>query len=135
MRILTTLICCLLISSCGRADDIKAAFDAYLGESHVIIIFTPSYENEEYQKQIAELSSQEENLKNHNIKQWVIIKDTVVYAEGKALPHIGTPPLYRHFKTAPQDFTFILIDKDGNRRQVSNTAIASEKLYTLIDAI
>lgn len=125
----------MFISSCGNATDIGQVFENYLWEKRVVLIFAPDQENENHLKQIRIFDEAKDAMAERDITQWVIINNTRVVKDGAMLPHIGAPKFYRHFNVPAQDFTVILLGKDGEVKLRKKSIVTSSALFSLIDSM
>lgn len=134
MRYLLVLMF-IFTSGCGNAMDVGQVFESYLWQKRVVLVFTPSDRDENYREQIHIFESIKDGMVERDLVQWVIIDNTRVTKEGAVLPQVGTPKLYRHFNVPAQKFTVILLGKDGEEKLREQSALTSDALFSLIDAM
>ena len=88
-----------------------------------IILFANADDDQSLKKQLEILNSDPKGLAERDLK--ISVK---IYAKDKGITH-------QKFKIAKNQFTFILIGKDGGEKYRSISIVTKQKLYSIIDAM
>lgn len=132
--IATVLIGFIGIASCSGAD-VGRLMEKYMWQKRVLLIFSPALENKEFQQQDALLEQNKTELKERDVTVWYIIHNDRVVVDGHIKPQLGTPPFYKHYAISPDDFTIILLGKDGDEKLRKKNMLKAEKLFSTIDSM
>ena len=131
------LLCFLALisfSACAKGG-VKEMMEAYLWQKRVLVIFSPSVENPDFQQQNEMLSTVQAGLNERDMVIWRIVADHSVSIDGARKAQLGTPRFYRYFKTDENAYTVILLGKDGEEKLRQYETVSEASLFSLIDAM
>ena len=130
------LMCLLSLSliSCAKAD-VKSALEQYMWKKRVVLIFSPHKDDARLKTQIESLEDSWAGVDDRDIVKWIMVDQEFVKVDNKYMPHLTTPPLYDAFDVGRDDFTFILIGKDGYEKMRRNEVTQASDLFNLIDSM
>lgn len=124
----------LLTTSCTRAD-VGDAFERYLWQNRILLVFAPRLNNSDFQQQISALEKAQDELKERDIVLWSFVNLEQVIGQSEHKAHLSTNPFYKEFDVNRRDFAVILIGKDGEEKLRQNKALKIETLLDTIDAM
>lgn len=131
---LTIPLALIALTQCS-ASNVDTMMEDYLWQNRLILVFSPSKESSAYKTQAKTLNTAQSDLKDRDIIRWDFIAQNSVSIDNHYKPHLGTDPFYKHYNVNLQDFTIILIGKDGNIKLRSQTPITAKTLNSTIDAM
>lgn len=134
-RALLTFLCLLLPISACSSTNVELLMEQYLWQKRVILLFAPSAESSEFEKQNALLTSAHTELEKRDIVVWRIIQNEAVSVNGEHKVQFGTPPFYDYFDVPSSSATLILLGKDGGEKLRKAMPVGAESLFSLIDAM
>lgn len=118
--------------SCSRAD-VRDVFEKYWWQKRVVVIFSPDRNQDTLKDQIAILEGHKTGLDERDIVTWIVVDKDYVLVDGKTMPHLATPPIYKHFNLDRRDYTFMLLGKDGDPKLQTSEIVSAKDLFSLID--
>jgi hypothetical protein len=95
------------------------------GTNRLVLIFTPSTEDETYARQLSLLEGQEAAFEDRDLL-------TITFPEDGS---DDSASARRRFGIEPDDFATILVGKDGGEKFRSGEPVRPEELFGLIDAM
>jgi hypothetical protein len=124
----------LCSTACAKAD-VAQLIEQYQWQKRLIFVFAPSRDDAQLKQQLQLLSEADAALKSRDTLQWVVVYDAFVTLDATPRPQLGTRAFYKHFKAEPEQFTVLLIGKDGEEKLRSTTPLAAEEFNRVIDAM
>jgi predicted transcriptional regulator len=126
------LLCPLMLTAQGNSEiDISD----YRWQNRLLLIFTSSVENEQYQKQVTELKNKQEGLKDRDMKIFHLVSNDRSFVDDKTINTNDVRRLYKKYKVKEKGFAVILIGKDGTEKLRKQDALSTEKIFSVIDAM
>ncbi len=133
-RLILSFMLLLLCMSCSRAD-VGTMFEDYLWQNRLVLVFSPRANDERLTQQREFLTEAANGLKTRDIIQWEFVYLDSVNVDGQQKVHLSTKPFYNEFDIGIRDFAVILIGKDGEVKHRTDKPIASQELFSIIDAM
>lgn len=124
----------LLFAACGKAD-VGELLEQYLWEKRVLMVFTPSQTDQAFKTQFEDYLASQEGYNERDMVVFSIIGQEKVFKNEEQLPQLPTRPFRRYFDVAEEEFTVILIGKDGLTKVKDNQPLLHERLFEIIDAM
>lgn len=124
----------LLIVACTPAQS-DNVLEQHLWRERVLLVFTPSRDNESFQKQHDALDGMGAGREERDLVVWDIVNDTGVIYNGEMKPHLPNSVFYRDFDVDPDQFVTILIGKDGEVKARQEQSMMADELTSLIDSM
>ena len=113
----------------------KIDLSDYRWQNRLLLIFTPSAENEHYQKQLTELKNKQEGLKDRDMKIFHLVSNGRSFVDDRTINTNNVRQLYRKYDIEEEGFVVILIGKDGTEKLRKQKVLSTEKLFGVIDAM
>jgi hypothetical protein len=107
----------------------------YKWNSRVLIVFSPNTFNADYRDQTKALKTSKSGVKDRDLEVFYALDQSSALAKGKIIPDDEAANLRNQFDVPSQNFTTILIGKDGTEKLRSSGAISSNKLFKTIDSM
>ncbi|MFD3001402.1 DUF4174 domain-containing protein [Pontibacter toksunensis] len=98
-----------------------------------LLIFTPSAENPAYLRQKEIIHAGEAGLADRDMVVIELIGEDAVYVNGTRQKGQYGKALRSRFEVPQEDFSVILVGKDGTQKQRNKAAVELEKVFGLID--
>ncbi|MBK67806.1 MAG: hypothetical protein CMP22_06715 [Rickettsiales bacterium] len=141
LKLFTFILMSMTLSNCSNADT-PAFFDQYMWQYRPIVLLVKAESNQDYKDQMAQFDRNKTALKDRDIKLIRIIdgqshEKARVYINDELKPNLQTNVFFEHFQINPdQDqFTLILIGKDGGVKLKQNQFVPLEQITGLIDSM
>lgn len=107
----------------------------YLWEKRVVIAFAPTPIDAALRQQQEAFLEQDEAFAERDVEFWEITAEGTVRLNGQFRPQLAAEPFYSYFKVKPDQFTLLLLGKDGEEKLREDAPITPERLYLIIDAM
>ena len=102
--------------------------------TRLLLIFTPSVDNLAFQRQYAQLKSDQTGLSERDLRLFWVLPDKITDEEGYEFS--STSDLHQRYQIAKNKFAILLIGKDGSvKLRVYEDLLAQQELYKIIDAM
>ncbi|MFK7772052.1 MAG: DUF4174 domain-containing protein [Saprospiraceae bacterium] len=99
----------------------------------VILLFAPSFQNENLQQQLKIFQKDEEGLTDRKLIVYQITPDEIK-KEGEVLnENSEVKSWFKKFNINKNEFTFILIGLDGGEKMRNSEVVSIDKLFSKID--
>lgn len=124
-----------LVISIGLALQVNAqSIDKHLWKKRVLLLVVSDSKNEDYQKQLVLLQSDNEGLDDRKLVVYTLMPHA--YAKGfKDLRWQTSKNRYKDLKKSSKPFEMILIGLDGDIKLRQTGVVELQALYSLIDAM
>mgnify|MGYP005843295859 CR=1 FL=1 len=109
--------------------------DEYKWERRILIIFSPDTKQSEYQSQIQELKGQKEGMKERHMLIVHVLSGDLAKLQLEEPKEINQEQLRDRFDIQREEFTVLLIGKDGGIKMKSNQALEIKDIFGQIDAM
>ena len=109
--------------------------DEYKWERRILIIFSPDTKQSEYQNQIKELKGQKEGMKERHMLIVHVLPGELAKLQLEEPKEINQEQLRDRFDIQREEFTVLLIGKDGGIKMKSNQALEIKDIFGRIDAM
>lgn len=107
----------------------------YRWENRLLLVFAPSQENDDYQKQLEELNSNREGVLDRDLKIVHLFSDDASNIDGQQIDDKSTEGIYKKYEVTPGQYTVILIGKDGTEKLRTGNLLTNKELFGLIDSM
>ncbi|MBV9387313.1 MAG: DUF4174 domain-containing protein [Chroococcidiopsidaceae cyanobacterium CP_BM_ER_R8_30] len=107
----------------------------YQWQNRIVLIFAPSERSPAYQQQIQTWQADKAGIRDRDLKLMEVLGTGESRVDGQALTPASAEALRRQFGVTPEEFTVILVGKDGTEKQRSRTPVALASLFRTIDAM
>lgn len=126
------LLCPLMLTAQNNREIV---ISDYRWQNRILLIFTPSAENEQYQKQLTELKNKQEGLKDRDMKIFHLLSTGSSFVDDKTIKTNDVRRLYKKYEVNDNVYAVILIGKDGTEKLRKQEVLSTEKLFRVIDAM
>lgn len=133
-RLILSIMVLFIGVSCSRAD-VGTMFEDYLWQNRLVLVFSPRADDGRLSRQREYFAETADGLKTRDIVQWEFVYLESVTVNGTQKVHLSTNPFYNEFDMGIRDFAVILIGKDGEIKHRTDKPIASQELFSIIDAM
>lgn len=125
-------ICLLQVSGLGQAQPNRQGLKAFQWENRVLLLFGPSGQYPAFQEQQRLFENQEAAFAERDLVLLAVAGDQPVKMKKS---QEAAASLRERYRVAPNEFTLLLIGKDGGEKFRSAAPVAPEKIYSIIDAM
>ncbi len=124
----------LFLSCCCTYAQTMPDLSEYRWKNRLILLFSSQADNPLYQQQRDLLRADQPGLDERDLLIFSVLSDRV--ASETAIAGVErAATLRKRYRVDENTFTFILIGKDGSEKMRSDTLVARNELYALIDAM
>jgi hypothetical protein len=107
--------------------------DKYLWKNRILLVFTPDFQDDRFQRQLVIFQNSEEKFEEREI---IIIELGPDNANGKNLYGKNeVTSLRQKYNIGNSDFSVILIGKDGKEKSRYSEEVQAEQITSLIDSM
>ncbi|HBX66128.1 MAG: hypothetical protein CL670_04945 [Balneola sp.] len=107
----------------------------YKWNSRVLVVFSPNTFNADYRDQTKALKDSKSGIEDRDLEVFYVLDQSSALAKGKIIPDDEAANLRNQFDVPSQNFTTILIGKDGTEKLRTSDAVSTKKLFETIDAM
>lgn len=107
--------------------------DKYLGKNRILLVFTPDYQDDRFQRQQAILQNSKAKLKERDLIL-IEMNQNDGYGENQ-YSETEVINLRKKYSIKPSEFAVILIGKDGTEKLRYNDVVQAEQLISIIDSM
>jgi len=111
------------------------ALNPHQWKERVIILFAESPNDEAFDKQLTSLQADKEGVDDRELVIYQIFTNHGIRPDGEQLDEVEVAKWRKRFKINVQEFTFILIGKDGGQKLIKAEFVPLSSLYGLIDSM
>lgn len=133
-KLIAGIVCFCLVTACS-APDVGRLFEQYMWKNRVVLVFTPQFENANYKAQLQEVLAHLTALKERDVVVWTLENNSRVSVNQEHKPQLPTRPFYKHFKVDPDQFSLVLLGKDGTEKLRKNSVLSMKELFSTIDSM
>ncbi|MEM7617307.1 MAG: DUF4174 domain-containing protein [Pseudomonadota bacterium] len=125
------LFLCLLFFITGcKNDDVALLFDQYIWEKRVLLIFAPEFENKLLKEQSDIINKNTAGFKERHLVTWILVDNEYVTIDQEYKPQLPVGIFYEYFNVKNDEFTVILLGKDGEEKfRQNNKLLTKQKLF------
>lgn len=109
--------------------------DDYRWERRVLVIFSPSDDHPEYQKQIKQLKGKKAGLVERHMLIVHVLPGDLAKLELEEPKEINQQKLRERFDVKKEPFSVLLIGKDGGTKMRSEQALQIQSIFGRIDSM
>ena len=113
----------------------EVGLDQYRWKNRLVLIFAPSSIDASYLKQKKELAGKAYELEDRDIIIFELLESRKSTIDKLPLTNEQHSYLRKEFEISDDDFTFLLIGKDGTAKLKSNETVSTDNLFALIDSM
>lgn len=107
--------------------------DKYLGINRILLVFTPDYQDDRFQRQQVILQNNKDKLKERDLIL-IEMNQNDGYGENQ-YSETEVINLRKKYSIKPSEFAVILIGKDGTEKLRYNDVVQAEQLISIIDSM
>lgn len=107
----------------------------YKWQNRLLLVFTPAQESDLYEGQMQGLSGKKEGLIDRDMKIFHLINAGASHIDEKSIDKTEMQRIQTEYKVKAQEFTAILIGKDGTEKLRTHSILTTDKLFAVIDAM
>ncbi|MBW4420730.1 MAG: DUF4174 domain-containing protein [Myxacorys californica WJT36-NPBG1] len=122
-------------ASPDRSQGIEFKLSDYQWQHRILLIFTPSTDSSQYRQQMQAWQADAAETDDRDLKLAQILGTGESQVDGRSLSSASAERLRQQFGITPEEFTVILVGKDGTEKQRSQTPINLVVLFRTIDAM
>lgn len=104
-------------------------------ERRPLLIFAPFVDHDGYGRQKQMLAAQQGGVENRNITLIEVVGRDAGYVNDEPLSPDSAAKLRSDFNVGIDDFTVILVGKDGGEKLRERSAVPAHRLFELIDSM
>jgi hypothetical protein len=125
-------VCLPQANSLGQTGPEKGGLKAYQWQNRIILLFASSGQHPAFQEQQRIFRDQTPAFAERDLVLLEVLGDqSVKMKKGEE----SAASLRERYRVAPNEFTLLLIGKDGGEKFRSTTPVAPERIYDIIDAM
>lgn len=132
-HISAAIIALFAATACAKPD-VSHIMQEYLWEKRIIMIFSESPDSVDSTNQKNLMAEVESELNDRDIVTWHIFKNGITLVDGAPKPNLPSKLFYEHYGVT-QEFTLILIGKDGEEKLRNNSVTQPDEIFRLIDSM
>jgi|GEM_PF-3194080 len=121
----------LILGNCVNAQNIAQ----HKGAQRVLMVFTPSLNNDDFQAQYEIFSVGAEGFTKRDLFTYNISEDNVFDQSGKTFGIDASEAMRKEYKVKFDEYTIIIIGKNGNELLRQNEPISLGDLFGMIDKL
>ncbi|MEM7550576.1 MAG: DUF4174 domain-containing protein [Bacteroidota bacterium] len=112
----------------------KGFLDEFRWENRILLVFSKDTLNSDYKEQLKSHYSEADEYLERDLRVFIISEESI-FDESLEKIESTALKLRNQFSVQEDDFTVILIGKDGGEKLRSSKPIRNEKLFSTIDAM
>jgi hypothetical protein len=118
-----------------RSQKIEFKLSDYQWQHRILLVFAPSTDSSQYQQQMQAWQTDVVGTNDRDLKLVQILETGESQVDGRSLSSASADRLRQQFRVPPEEFSVILVGKDGTEKQRSQTPIDLAALFRTIDAM
>jgi hypothetical protein len=122
-------------ASPDRSQEIEFKLIHYQWQHRVLLVFAPSTGSADYRQQMQAWQADMAGTSDRDLKLVQILGTGESQVDGRSLSSASVERLRQQFEIPPEEFTAILVGKDGTEKQRSQTPIDLAVLFRTIDSM
>lgn len=107
----------------------------YKWKNRVLFIFSPSQDLDLYQKQLQEMEGEKKGFQDRDLKIFHLTEHGMSMETEERVIDRDVQRLRQAFGVSKEEFSVILIGKDGTEKLRSNSLLQVKELFAVIDAM
>jgi len=139
LKQLIILLSLILLSSAtlfGQQQEADSVdLSQYRWEKRILLIFAPDSTNAMYQNQLQDYSKYRAGFEERDLITFHLLRKKSGKLLEQTLSSENVQELYRQFGVTKNEFTVILIGKDGSEKLRTTDLLPVRKLFSVIDAM
>ncbi|GAB4187262.1 MAG: DUF4174 domain-containing protein [Thermoflexibacter sp.] len=128
----TVALLCIPMLTFSQSEDI---LQPYMWKNRLLLVFATSDKNLDYQKQMSIIAKASTGFVERHLIVFSIFENHGITSTNQSLDFHTCKKLYEKFKISKDNFTVVLIGKDGGEKYRKNATLTSEELFAIIDAM
>ncbi|MBV8886427.1 MAG: DUF4174 domain-containing protein [Chroococcidiopsidaceae cyanobacterium CP_BM_RX_35] len=125
----------LSIASTPERSEVGFNLSQHQWHHRVVLIFAPSERSPAYQQQMQQWQAYPEGIRERDLKLVEVLVTGESRADGQPITPASAERLRQQFGITPEDFTVILVGKDGTEKQRERVPVDPTVLFRTIDAM
>lgn len=123
----------LITSSLMAYSQDKNMLEPYQGKNRILLVFSPTESTLE--KQLAIFTKNQEGMQDRDLLVFKITKESIHHPNGSQDGKEAADLLRSKYQLTDNQFSVILIGKDGTEKLRQSEVLDAEKLFAVIDAM
>ncbi|MDX1585632.1 MAG: DUF4174 domain-containing protein [Balneolaceae bacterium] len=115
--------------------DPRFELSEYRWENRLLLVFAPTQEHPLYKQQLDELNKEKAGMLERDLKVFHLFSEDASFGDGYQINSETVKNLYRRYNADPNNYTIVLLGKDGTEKTRKSSLLTTEKLFTLIDSM
>lgn len=107
----------------------------YLWENRLLLVFAPSEADPNYQQQMQSFEATQAGFADRDLLLIELLADGNSHLNDEAIAQEDVEAVRSRYGAAPEDFTVILIGKDGTQKRQDIEPVSAEAIFSEIDAM
>lgn len=133
MNAFITLCCCLSFSTLAMAQ--SNPLQPFRWENRILLVFADNSQQPTFQQQLEQFKEDESGLKERDLVVFQLLADEGKAPQQQQLSTKSVQALRQKYGVKYDEYTIILIGKDGGEKLRSKELLSLEKLYNTIDVM
>jgi len=133
MRSFLVIFPILFLFSMKLAAQNISVLDQYRWENRILLLFADTEKSAIYKEQLQAFDKEEAGLNDRDLLIFKILPQEAINPEGKFLEEEQALKLRKKYQAQNDEYTIVLIGKDGGQKLNQNNLLSTEKLFGIID--
>ena len=116
-------------------DSVDNLIKDYQWQNRVLLIFAPDVEHTNLLEQREHLSGMGAGLNARDLVVWQVVYQGAASVNNQVDANLTSQSFYDYFAVKDQEFTVILLGKDGTEKLRRTQPVTSQGLFSIIDAM
>ena len=112
----------------------KNILEPYKWKNRILLVFSP-HDSSDIDKQLAVFSNYQEGMQERDLLVFKIADESIHHPDGSRDGLEAADNLRNKYQVTENQFSVILIGKDGTEKLRQNEVLDAEKLFAVIDAM
>ncbi|SFE75023.1 DUF4174 domain-containing protein [Thermoflexibacter ruber] len=126
------LLLCIPMLTFSQSEDI---LQPYIWKNRLLLVFATSDKTLDYQQQMSIIAKASTGFAERHLIVFSFFENRGISPTHQNLDFHTCKKLYEKFRISKDNFTVVLIGKDGGEKYRKNTILTSEELFAIIDAM
>lgn len=105
----------------------------YRWKNRLLLLFSPSKNDKAYIKQIRDIRENEAEIKDRDLIIFRFFKNSDGYFDNEVIPFEDVKRAYREFQMNEDQFSILLIGKDGGVKMNAQHYMQTDDIFNIID--
>jgi len=126
----------LMVATAAMAQsDIELFLEQYQWQNRVVLVFAPGNSNPLYRDQVQEFKGYEDGFADRDLITFHLFSGMESFQGNKKLNKNLSDQFYQYYDVRKGEFIVLLIGKDGNEKLRQSKPLATDTLFSVIDAM